>query len=467
MGFLLLLVGCRTDDFAKQDYQEKSSINSRIIRLEELKKNSNLISKLQSLSKADIAPISNLSRIYNDSVNGFRVDTDDVMYTEDPYGSKTYTFRIIRDTPKENLENLVMLEKENGLYETYIFEYEKEVLLNYFPSNGRLKDAIREHVTITKLGEKTGLNPLGRFLNSDCQNIVTTWVETPGTSCLSGYHNFQDGSDCIYWGTINMAFPAYGGHYEFTFNVSDCDGDMIGNTVGTTGPHGGGGGGNGGNLLANNCAKVKTITRNTTFINNVSNLEGKTGDSYESGWRMNYPMPNGSTNDFLQNVAGSTYVNLNALPNTFAMLHLHYSEQYPIFSPDDIILFNNWVNGVINNNQASNSTNIPLPSVGDISLTVVSSNGTYMLTFDPNVMATQFQSYTDNEMEDLNKKYMEDYLDKAKPYGSYDMDILEKEFLKFVRDKMNFPGMKLFKIESTGNTEIYLDGGIRKTKKCS
>ena len=178
-------------------------------------------------------------------------------------------------------------------------------------------------------------------------------------------------------------------------------------------------------------------------------------------------MPNGSTNDFLQNVAGSEFVNLEAFPHTFALLHMHFAGQYPIFSPDDIILFNNWVNQVITNNQAPNPTNIPLHYVGDISLTVVSSNGTYMLTFDPNVMATQFQDYTTNQIEDLNKKYKEDYLDSSISYGSFDMEILEKEFLKFVRDKMNFPGMKLFKIESTGNTEIYLDGNNRRTKKCS
>lgn len=463
---VLFLKSCMTDDFIQQEKKEKATITSRIIRLNELKENLKLTTELQKLSKNSLNSNSTLSKIYTDNQNSFSVDLDDVMYTEDTYGQKTYTFKIIRDVPKENLENLVMVQKEEG-FESFIFEYEKEIELNYFQSNEELKDAIREHVTITNLGRKTDINPNGRLLVSDCQDIVTTWVETPGTSCLSGYHNFQDGSDCVYWGTTNMALPAYGGHYEFTFTSGDCDEGMVGTTVGTTGPHGGGGGGNGGSLLTNNCTKVKTITQNITFKNNLINLEGKTGDPYESGWRMNYPMPNGTTNDFLQNVAGSEFVNLEAFPHTFALLHMHFAGQYPIFSPDDIILFNNWVNQVITNNQAPNPTNIPLPSVGDISLTVVSSNGTYMLTFDPNVMATQFQDYTTNQIEDLNKKYKEDYLDSANSYGSFDMEILEKEFLKFVRDKMNFPGMKLFKIESTGNTEIYLDGNNRRTKKCS
>jgi len=46
------------------------------------------------------------------------------------------------------------------------------------------------------------------------------------------------------------------------------------------------------------------------------------------------------------------------------------------------------------------------------------------------------------------------------------MEKVEKEFLKFVSDKMNMSGLKLFKVENMKNTEIYLENGNRKTKQC-
>lgn len=461
---MLMFNSCRTDDLQKQDSNQKATINSQIIRLNELKKNSKLIAELQTISKSEINTESTVSRMYTDSENGFSVDLDDVLYTEDPYGAKTYTFKIIRDKPKENLENLVMVQKEDG-FETFIFEYEKEIELNYFKSNRELKDAIREHVTITNLGRKTDITPMGKMHYVECQDVIVAWVETPGTPCASGLHTFEDGAACTYWGTINMAFPAYGGHYEFTFTSGNCSGGGGGGsgTIGTTGPHGGGGGGNGGSISNNGCNKVKATTQNATFKNNVTSLEGKTGDGYESGYRMNKPIPNGSLNDFLQNAQGTNFVNLTAFSNTYALLHSHYDELYPIFSPEDIIFFNQWVNYVITNNQTPNSS---IPTVGDISLTVVTSHGNYMLTFDPFEIATQFQNYTEDEIEDLNKDYIKK-LDNAKTNSGFDMSKLEKEFLKFVDNKMNFPGMKLFKIESNGtNTEIYLENGERKTRTC-
>lgn len=96
-----------------------------------------------------------------------------------------------------------------------------------------------------------------------------------------------------------------------------------------------------------------------------------------------------------------------------------------------------------------------------------------MLRFDASMTPNQLPTYTQAEFDDLNRKQVNDYLDKAKSVGNvsgdvnFDMDMLEKEFLKFVKDKMNIQGMKLYKTESNGtNTEIYLENGNRKTKKC-
>ncbi|PTT29364.1 hypothetical protein DBR28_16565 [Chryseobacterium sp. HMWF028] len=72
-------------------------------------------------------------------------------------------------------------------------------------------------------------------------------------------------------------------------------------------------------------------------------------------------------------------------------------------------------------------------------------------------------NYTAEQFEEVNNTYIK-YLNSAVTVGnlsgdmSFDMEKLEKEFLKFMRDKMNMVGFKLFKINNNGtNTEIYLE----------
>jgi len=56
--------------------------------------------------------------------------------------------------------------------------------------------------------------------------------------------------------------------------------------------------------------------------------------------------------------------------------------------------------------------------------------------------------------------------DTGNPYDQNYMEKLEKQFLKFSEKHMPMPGMKLFKVQNSGNTEIYLENSNRKTKLC-
>ena len=163
---------------------------------------------------------------------------------------------------------------------------------------------------------------------------------------------------------------------------------------------------------------------------------------------------------------------MKVFANTFGLMHSHYDTLFPMFSPGDILFFNQWINYVYNNNQLTNPST-PVPPLENIFFTLVTSNGNYMLRFDSTSVPSQFPTSYSDALESLNFVYINDYLDKAKSVAnvsgdvSFDMDRLEKEFLKFARDHMNMPGMKLYKTESNGtNTEIYLENGNRKTKKC-
>ncbi|WP_419870599.1 hypothetical protein [Chryseobacterium sp. CT-SW4] len=227
----------------------------------------------------------------------------------------------------------------------------------------------------------------------------------------------------------------------------------------------GGGGGGAPELNLNPCMVMKIRTGNSTFKDNITALENKTGDSYESGFRIS----NTGENQILQNAPGSSTVNMSVFPNTIALMHSHYDGLYPIFSPGDIMFFNQWIVWAqeYNNNP---STNPKIP-INELVFTIVTSWGNYSFTFDGS-SATAFPNYTEAQLKKVNDNYMYDYLDNAKSVGnvsgnvSYDMGKLEKEFLKFMGKHLNIPNAKLFRNSSSGNTQLSLVNGKITESKC-
>ncbi|CAI9687891.1 hypothetical protein HZQ11_06235 [Elizabethkingia anophelis] len=235
--------------------------------------------------------------------------------------------------------------------------------------------------------------------------------------------------------------------------------------------HGGGGSGTPSTEQEQDpCAKNKSITDSKTFKDNSTVLNGKTSDSSEFGYRMDLPIPNGRENQFLTSKIGSQQVDLTAFPNTYGLMHSHYDGLYPMFSPGDIVLFNRWVNYVYNNNQITNP-GTPIPKLSDIFFTVNTSQGTYMLKFDPSVRPTKFPEYSQKEFDKLNRDYktaLDQNTTVANVSGNvtYDMEGIEKSFLNFVLDKMNMPGLKLIRVDEKGNKEWNSQSGSFKETKC-
>lgn len=215
------------------------------------------------------------------------------------------------------------------------------------------------------------------------------------------------------------------------------------------------------------CERIKSISNEKTFKDNITALEGMTGYDSERGYRMGYPLPNtsqtGIQNQFLQNMPGTKQVNLKAFSNTFVIMHTHYDGLYPIFSPEDIIFFNNWLVWAKSWNDIP--TNTPKIDLKNLTFVVVTSYGTYILKFDGTDVVS-LPTYSIEEFEDMNKDYIK-RMDRTHTNGNFDNEKLEKEYLKFVSEKMNMAGLKLFKRDSNGtNTEIYLENGQRKTNEC-
>ncbi|CAH0176781.1 hypothetical protein [Chryseobacterium sp. Bi04] len=218
----------------------------------------------------------------------------------------------------------------------------------------------------------------------------------------------------------------------------------------------------------NPCEKLKAQTNNSTFKNNIASLKGKTGESYESGYRIDKNTDGSLQNQLLQNKPGTQEVDMKVFSNTNTLMHSHYDGLYPMFSPGDIIFFNQWIVWAQNwNSVATNTPKIPL---NNLTFTLVTSEGNYSFIFDGEYTAS-LPNYTQRELDDLNDKYMR-LLDEAKSVAnvsgnvSYNMEKLEKQFLKFIDNKMNMIGLKLYKTTENGNSELNLINGNRKETPC-
>lgn len=206
------------------------------------------------------------------------------------------------------------------------------------------------------------------------------------------------------------------------------------------------------------CEKIKKSTNDSKYKSNITNLEGKTGLNHEEGYRLGNPISGsgqtGTQNQLLQNLPGTHEVDMKIFSNTFALMHTHYDGIYPIFSPGDILLFNNWI--VWANTWNAVPTNTPKISLNNLTLTVVTSNGNYLLAFDGSIV-DPLPAYTQEQFDNLNKDYKEDYLDTTHTNGNFNMEKVEKEFLGFISERMNMVGLKLYKVKSDGNYEISLN----------
>lgn len=220
-----------------------------------------------------------------------------------------------------------------------------------------------------------------------------------------------------------------------------------GGSVGLGGGMSGGGGSYTGtnNNIPDPCLKQKSQTSDPTYKTKAEYLKTKTNDTYEQGFRVGNPVAGsgqtGAQYQQLSNYPGTNYINFSYFNTTIGMMHSHYDGLYPMFSPEDIILYNQLLLNAKNNN-------IPL---SDVFLTVVTSQGNYQLRY-VGISVDALPSYTQDDIKALNKTYQDDYLGNSGNQQKY-----EEGFLKFMKDKMNVSGVKLYQNKDNGNAELTLN----------
>ncbi|WP_370895280.1 hypothetical protein [Chryseobacterium gossypii] len=293
-----------------------------------------------------------------------------------------------------------------------------------------------------KLSKATLNSPLGANAKGNCITVTTTWTWTNETTGQVEYITSTSETYCIPSGPQLPCQSIYE------------DGDCGSST---------GGGGSGGGYpytpeieqFVDNCAKVKSLTTNTTFKSNIQNLEGKTGLKTETG----YIQRTDGSYTYMDTAGQTDNSNTLSLPrpdlpenqNIISYMHTHVNDYtytdtngteitrmgIKMFSPADIAYFMDML---------KNAQNTGRPLI-DVYAVMVTSKGNYQIRFTGNQY--QIKSFTSQQIKDFSDQYR---IIMAKSSD------LELSFLNFLSEKMNVKAINLYRMDSNGtNYEIKLN----------
>ena len=122
---LLILFSCQTEEeVLKTTNSQNREFVKRKISLSEINSNkiSNQISKAENLKNETIT-----SRLANDSINDFYIETENGLYVQDEDGTESYTFAVYRDSSTINVENLVIMSYPDQEVKTFLVNYNKSI----------------------------------------------------------------------------------------------------------------------------------------------------------------------------------------------------------------------------------------------------------------------------------------------------------------------------------------------------
>lgn len=244
---LVLFISCRQELYENSTLEiGQNQIKLEWLRKDQIRERNNLFQKVQSLNSPKDKSVN--GKIYTDAENGFSVDTDLALMMTNENGEKTYTFKIERTEPNNSLENLVLKEAENEMFDAYIVKYDTILLNN---SQSIPNNLLNNYITINSLGKKSSASIFSKVVSCFSSHQVSTYVQ--GIPCVNGHTN---PANCDLKGD---AAPIPGHWSSYFINTwYDCDdGSIPEGSFGTT-PVGYGGSMNEYTLLYGlECAKLK------------------------------------------------------------------------------------------------------------------------------------------------------------------------------------------------------------------
>lgn len=242
---------------------------------------------------------------------------------------------------------------------------------------------------------------------------------------------------CVYFG-----YWYEDGHFE-PISVIGCS-DGGGGTGYEGGPTNGSSGTGAGTVQTNvytktPCDKIRKQITNATFKSKLNDLRTKTGLEKESGYSQNR---SGVFTTLTAN--GANELNMPDDATRMGFMHTHIDTYYtyddygdlvpntPIkmFSPADVKSF---LVMVVN----AQTYNTP---IADVYGMMVSSEGTYQLSFTGNVADIKSKYATINWGDNLNDTYKQIILENG----------VKKGFLQFLQDKIGITGIELYQVDANG-----------------
>lgn len=339
-AFMALLWSCQQElQQAEQEYEAQLQKNTvEWLSRAQLEKNHPQV--LHKINQISPNTASENNKIYTDVENEFSIDTDESYVVKDGNGTKTYTFKIKRDSDKDEgfLENLILKDIGDGNFFAYFITYDAAAL-----SNSREKplssEELSRHISLYAVGKKTSAEIFGK-LNS-CPMVfypVGTYVYVSGHQCIEGLHDY--GEPCAYLGTSNAATQ---GGYEVVYNMTvqetpgSCGGSGSGGGMGTTPVYGGGGGNINLPELNDPCEKTKSIVNNPKTKPAIDNMKNQSvlppsdPNSGEIGYKF---QADGTPSAKI--IGGAHSVNFGDKTGYAGGYHNHTLVGIPMLSPPDI-----------------------------------------------------------------------------------------------------------------------------------
>lgn len=363
--FFFILFSCSSE--LLQSEQEHSRVTSqnliRQLRYAEFKNEApNVFEKLKFKSLKNSKDTEN-SKIF--VINGFSIDAEYVYISEQDNGKKTYTFYLEKEERSSYLENYVLNEQDNGIFDAYMIRYDS-IIANH--QSQIAKEDVGKHVKLEYLGQLRDNSTVERAMY--CPQVAfQQYVYVPGV-CSSEEHHETGQSGCLCGTPGHMGCtPADAGFYivQYVMLPAECGGGASpGNGPGpspiSTGPYNPGGGFG---STANPCDKIKNpLGRNvinstppTTVKGMLQNLKDNLPSANpQITGEISYAMFQNSNNEleaeFFAETTQEHNIELSLQAGLYPVyMHTHKVNGLTIFSLADIFAIKQGIdNGNFNEN---------------------------------------------------------------------------------------------------------------------
>jgi hypothetical protein len=490
---LLTLFSCRNDVFPEQDLNSNNSskfqLTSKRISLSQSKHKVKLLPELEK-AKHGFEAKNTAGKVVHYG-NGVSINTDDVVYIEyGPY--HTYTFQINRDNASVDapVENLILSLEPDGTYKELIKTY--NLMQNEWQelSLGNGIDLHGKTITV-EVAKGTYNQALTKVAGSGCYYESQQVYQ----ACCHGVHGEGNIGD---WG--NCTCTGAGLPKMYTIEILVCNPEPGAPTSGwtptpssPTAPTAGGEPLNGGNSsgsqnnptdpntvegaqeelggtptlpnLGGNpqtqtpCEKIKDWFSNTKFIEKYNELNKPENFDldHEKAFIMRYPpvgtnippsyfqvdMPPCSTGNE-DTVMPSSAAGLVGLMHTHTNLDCNGNYPVKVPSPVDIKYLLNTLLSQANQYTGSYSNAYSI---------TITSGGSYMLVYTGT-------NYPGSLNYDTVKQLKIDYkiiYDKLMRDDKFTQPNIEKEFVKFMKEKINKPGLEVYRVTPTSAVKLEYD----------